>query len=171
LAAFISHQTIGSSLQPFVNNSAINNHPARTTLCYLTLPTRFVGDGLTYADIYHRRINKRWRLGDRLHVASSLFEFVDLATLPITDEQKGRFKKAMKILALEPFLRDIQIFSVDRQSSISLEMSVQLPRSSVLVGPQRFAPHDCRKERIHERVKGTFALHQVLFGPLMLFRM
>jgi hypothetical protein len=100
-------------MQPYVDHTdgdGAGDSPVRTTISYLTLPCKSTLDTLGESDGGEDPYEY-----DGYHAETSSFDIVDLASLQITNEQKKRFRKAMATLGLNPFIRDCQIFSVDRR--------------------------------------------------------
>jgi hypothetical protein len=88
---------------------------ARTTLSYLTLPGLFFPDSLSCADVQESLYDES---GFRFKTTS--FQVIDPASLQITDEQKKRFRKAMRTLDLKPFMRNCQLRSAEKLHELGL---------------------------------------------------
>lgn len=94
----------------------------RTSLSWLTLPSKPLTDGLGNADGSENPYDN-----DGFQADSVCFQVIDPASLQITDEQKKRFHNAMAILNLNPCIRECELLSVDRGSPDPL----QVPRPTV----------------------------------------
>jgi hypothetical protein len=128
-------------MDPYVDHTdgdVLAGSVVRTTHSYLTLPCQHLMDTLSESDSAEDPYEY-----DGYHAETSSFDIVDPTFLQVTDEQKKRFRKGMATLGLEPFIRDCQIFSVDRhhpcpvQASVKPEGYLNDPKRSKLITASR----------------------------------
>ena len=77
---------------------------------FITLPPRDESERQEEEHYIERELD----YGEEISGNLSLFRYINLDSLTLTDEQSKRFRKAMKKLALEPSLSEWQIYYVDR---------------------------------------------------------
>ena len=78
--------------------------PPKTTICYLILPTRMASEDSTCHDLY---------AGEDAAIdgASVMSTVIDPSDLIITEKQRLRFGRALKLLGLKPFVHFTQLRS------------------------------------------------------------
>lgn len=100
LHAVISHHRIPNNQRELRDYAAGSDHPAETTICYLTLPAIVATeDNRDGVDTEQTNVFRD----------STMSAFLDITSLTITDKQSARFGRAMQILGLKPCIHFTQL--------------------------------------------------------------
>ncbi|OCL12145.1 hypothetical protein AOQ84DRAFT_373363 [Glonium stellatum] len=106
LKAVISHQRIKVEETKFLKHDFDTTYddPPKTTICYLIIPTQMTSEDSTCHDLY---------VGEDAAIdgASVMSTVIDPSSLIITEKQRLRFGRAMRLLGLKPFVHFTQLRS------------------------------------------------------------
>ncbi|KAF2093217.1 hypothetical protein NA57DRAFT_81554 [Rhizodiscina lignyota] len=114
LEAFIAAQRIPDEVFPYLD---ITRHRyvsdnMNTIIAFLMLPSHVLEESFNEADCAEAD-------GEFYEVFSTMSMCIDPATLALSEEQKGRFERAMRVLELDVFVHIIQLGELVKPSNVN----------------------------------------------------